>query len=141
MNDDKLGPYVRRRREALSMSQTALASALHVSGSYVNYIESGRRRPSLRLLARIAKELGLDEQKLFRLAHPEAAAILKTKPKTSADAWRKFSGNKAIRARYRVTNRELDILERVNALGEISDPRHFLFILTSIRQSMDDDWP
>jgi transcriptional regulator with XRE-family HTH domain len=140
MNDDKLGPYVRRRREALAMSQTALANALHVSGSYVNYIESGRRRPSLRLLARIAKELGLDEQKLFRLAHPEAAAILRTKPKTT-DAWRKFSTNKAIRARYRISNRELDILERVNALGEISDPRHFLFILTSIRQSMEDDWP
>ena len=35
--------------------------------------------------------------------------------------------------------RELKVLSQVNLLGKIAAPRHFLFILNSIRQAVEEE--
>ena len=74
---NKLGEFIKTRREALGLTQRALAQKLNVEASHVAFIESGRRKPSLKLVARIADTLGLDRQEVLLLAHPEAKALLK----------------------------------------------------------------
>jgi transcriptional regulator with XRE-family HTH domain len=69
---DRFGQLLRRRREALDMTQSDLARKLGVEASYIAFIERGRRKPSLRLVAKIADVIGLDRQRAFVLAHPEA---------------------------------------------------------------------
>jgi len=71
-----LGEMVRNRREGLGLTQRALGQKLGVEGSYVAFIESGRRKPSLRLIARLADILGFDRQQLMILAHPEAKELV-----------------------------------------------------------------
>ena len=41
--------------------------------------------------------------------------------------------------RNQVTKGEMRVLSQVNALGKISSPRHYLFILNAIRQAVDEE--
>lgn len=50
---------LKRYREQKGLTQRELADRAGVSASYVNEIENGRKRPSLRVLNRIAAELGV----------------------------------------------------------------------------------
>jgi transcriptional regulator with XRE-family HTH domain len=58
------------------LTQRALGQKLGVEGSYVAFIESGRRKPSLRLVARLADILDFDRRQLMILAHPEAKELV-----------------------------------------------------------------
>src|SRR5947209_175211 len=112
MNTNQLGKLVRSRREGLGLTQRSLAQKLGVEGSHVAFIESGRRKPSLKLVARIADILGLDRQNLLILAHPEAKALLaeampETPPSKAAPSWQRFIKSHELLARYHVTDREL----------------------------------
>jgi len=51
-NSNQLGETVRSHREGLGLTQRSLAQKLGVEASYVAFIESGRRKPSLKLIAR-----------------------------------------------------------------------------------------
>ena len=51
-NNNHLRETVRSRREGLRLTQRSLAQKLGVEASYVAFIESGRRKPSLKLIAR-----------------------------------------------------------------------------------------
>ena len=51
-NNNHLRETVRSRREGLGLTQRSLAQKLGVEASYVAFIESGRRKPSLKLIAR-----------------------------------------------------------------------------------------
>jgi|SRR6516225_1407882 transcriptional regulator with XRE-family HTH domain len=75
-NTNRLGEVVKGRREGLGLTQRSLALKLGVQASHVAFIEGGRRKPSLKLVARIADSLGLDRKNLLILAHPEAKAFL-----------------------------------------------------------------
>ena len=46
---NKLGEFLKTRREALGLTQRSLAQKLGVEASHVAFIESGRRKPSLKL--------------------------------------------------------------------------------------------
>ncbi len=72
----KLGEFLKARRAALGLTQRSLAQKLGIEASHAAFIESGPRKPSLRLVARIAATLGLDPQELLVLAHPEARVLL-----------------------------------------------------------------
>lgn len=115
-----------------------------MKSSHIGYLEGGRRRPSLALLGRIANVLGLEPKPLFLLAHPEAKELLNAHcPEcncavTHGQAWRNFIGNKALLRRHSITRGELNVLKQVNMLGEITLQRHFLFILNSIRQAVEE---
>jgi transcriptional regulator with XRE-family HTH domain len=139
-----LGKLLQKQRHALGLTQRALAAQLGVKPAHVAYLETDRRRPSLGLLSRIATVLGIDREKLFSLAHPEAsslvAACARPKHQVAKDqAWKEFRYNKALLARHQVRPRELQVLAQVNLLGKVSAPRNFLFILNAIRQAVDEE--
>jgi ribosome-binding protein aMBF1 (putative translation factor) len=48
---NQLGELVRNRRAGLGLTQRSLAQKLGVEASHVAFIESGRRKPSLKRLA------------------------------------------------------------------------------------------
>lgn len=143
MKKKTLGEVLKERREGMGLTQRELAAKLGVKASHVAYLENGRRRPSLSLLSRLANVLSLEKGPLFLLAHPEAKALLCDRaaaPKKGPDnAWRKFTGDRALLNRHKVTARELKVLKQVNLLGRVSSPRQFLFILNSIRQAVEEE--
>jgi transcriptional regulator with XRE-family HTH domain len=136
-NTNQLGERVKIRREGLGLTQRSLAEKLGVEASHVAFIESGRRKPSLKLVARLADILGLNRQNLLLLAHPEAKELItETKSEVRphvAPSWRKFVQNHELLARYNVTDRELRALESLSLLGTVSSSKEFLAILTLIR--------
>ena len=73
---NQLGQLVKNSREGLSLTQHELAEKLGIQASHVSFIESGRRKPSLTLIARLAAILKLDPQHMLVLAHPEAEALV-----------------------------------------------------------------
>jgi len=126
----------RRHREAWGLTQRPLAEKLGVESSHAAFIESGRRKPSLKLVARLGDVLGLDQQDLLIQAHPEAKELIaeakpETRRKTSA-SWQRFIENKQILARYSVTHHDLRPLETLSFLGTVHSAKEFLAILTLI---------
>ena len=107
-NSDRLGETVRIRRQGLGLTQRSLARKLGVEGSHVAFIESGRRKPSLKLIGGLADILGLDRQDLLITAHPEAREIITdTKLETRGNpppSWQRFVENHQLLAHYHVTN-------------------------------------
>ena len=61
---NQVGETVKSRREGLGWTQRSLAEKLGVEASHIAFIESGRRKPSLKLIARLADALGIDRQRL-----------------------------------------------------------------------------
>src|SRR5215469_9793641 len=133
-NTNQLGERVRSRRAGLGLTQRSLAEKLGVEASHVAFIESGRRKPSLKLIGRLADILGLDKQQLLILAHPEAKELIAEakheKPRKGSLSWRRFIGNNELLAHYNVTNRELRALEGLSLLGTVRSAKEFLTILT-----------
>ncbi len=141
-SDSKLAEFLKKRRHTLGLSQRALAEELDVEPSYIAFLESGRRKPSLALLERIATTLRCDHQELFLLAHPEARAMVapkpKPQPKQPAQAWQELMNDRAMLERYQVTSRELHALRQLSLLGYVLSPREFLTILTVIRRPAEE---
>ncbi len=139
-----LGSVLRARRHSLGLTQRELAAQLAVKPAHVAYLELDRRRPSLRLLSRIAQALDLDRERLILLSHPEARSFFGERPTVEPphpkdQAWREFRRNKNLLARHKVSPKELKVLAQVALLGRITTPRSFLFILNSIRQAVEED--
>lgn len=136
-NTNQLGEAVRSRREGLGLTQRGLAQKLGVEASHVAFIENGHRRPSLKLVARLADVLGFDRQNLLILAHPEAKELIaQANQETRAKAtpsWQRFVKNRGLLAHYDVTDRELRALEHLSLLGTVKSAKEFLAILTLIR--------
>jgi len=128
---------LKNTRTALGMTQRQLAARVGIKPSYVAYLETGQRRPSLKLLGRLAEVLALEKTQLFLLAFPEASSLLGSRsrvaPKTPA--WHQFANDKALIARHNIQPSELRVLSQANLLGRITEPRYFLFILNAIRQA------
>jgi transcriptional regulator with XRE-family HTH domain len=134
---NELGEFLKTRREDLRLTQRALAHKLGVEASHVAFIESGRRKPSLKLVARIADTMGLDRQQVLVLAHPEAKALIaptnSEPPKKTTPSWQRFTKDRRLLARYYVTKPELQVLEHLSLLGTVLSAKEFLTILTLIR--------
>ncbi len=141
MKKKTLGGVIKDRREYLRLTQRELATKLGVKASHVAYLENGRRGPSLGLLKRLADVLGVKKEDLFLLAHPEARDLIANgRPQKGApDAWRQFAADRVLQARHDVTPAEMRVLKQVSTLGRVSSPRHFLFILNSIRQAVEEE--
>jgi transcriptional regulator with XRE-family HTH domain len=136
-NTNQLGEMVRTHREGLGFTQRSLAKELGVEASHVAFIESGRRKPSLKLVAKLADALRLDRQDLLILAHPEAKEfIVEAKPEKRpklSPLWQRCMENRGLLARYNVTQHELRALENLSFLGTVRSAKEFLAILTLIR--------
>ena len=63
-----LGTAIKRQRVMIPLTLWELANLSGVSTSHLARIERGERFPSARILRKIAKPLGLDENELFMLA-------------------------------------------------------------------------
>lgn len=139
MDKKTLGKVVKEARDALRLTQRELAASVDVKASHIAYIENNHRRPSLSLLRRLVEALGLDRREVLFLAHPDAKYLIgdsaipgKAK---AGDAWKQFAANHAMLRRHNVSPAELRVLKQVSLLEDVSNPRHFLFILNSIRQA------
>jgi transcriptional regulator with XRE-family HTH domain len=62
-----LGPYMRRRRDELDISLRELAKRLDCSPAFISDIELGRRYPSEKVLADIARVLKVKMEELRAL--------------------------------------------------------------------------
>jgi transcriptional regulator with XRE-family HTH domain len=143
MKKKTLGSMLKDRREFLRLTQRELAAKLGVKASHVAYLENGRRRPSLSLLRRLSTVMGLDSETIFLLAHPEARELITPRDGIPArrpeNAWRNFLKDRSLIARHQIKPSELRVLKQVNLLGRVTSPRHFLFILNSIRQAVEQE--
>ncbi|MFT4282013.1 helix-turn-helix domain-containing protein [Microbacterium sp.] len=62
------GLIVRRRREALGMTQAELGQRSAVTRTYVSALENGHKNPTLETQTRVAEALGIDLSELVREA-------------------------------------------------------------------------
>jgi len=142
MNKKTLGAVIKEGRDALRLTQRGLAEMVGVKASHIAYIENGHRNPSLALLRRLADGLGLNRKELLFLSHPDAKYLMdedEGSVRKRDDAWQQFTSNRAALRRHNVTRAEIKVLKQVSLLEHVSHPRHFLFILNSIRQAGDRD--
>ena len=66
-NDKRLGKKIKRIRKQRKFTQEQLADQVRVTTKYIQYIESAKRIPSLKLLYRIARSLKIKVKDLFLL--------------------------------------------------------------------------
>jgi transcriptional regulator with XRE-family HTH domain len=62
----RFGIALRRRREAVGLSQEALAAAAGVHRNYVGLLERGKQVPSILIVEKLAVALGTTMSSLFR---------------------------------------------------------------------------
>jgi transcriptional regulator with XRE-family HTH domain len=73
-----LNEIIRQQRVTLPLTLQELANKAGVSPSHLGRIERGERFPSARILRKIARPLGFDEEELFTLAgylSPQPSAV------------------------------------------------------------------
>lgn len=61
-----LGKKIQRLRKKKGLTQEELAEMIGFSRVYMGYIEQGRETPSLKMLIKIAKKLGVRVEELFQ---------------------------------------------------------------------------
>lgn len=64
---EKLGAKIRKLRRKKSLTQEKLAEMARIDYSYLNTIENGKRNPSLQIVAKIARALGVRLNELTTL--------------------------------------------------------------------------
>ena len=67
-HNNDLGKIIKQQRVTVPLTLQELAAESSVSSSHLGRIERGERFPSARILRKIAKPLGFDEDELFTLA-------------------------------------------------------------------------
>lgn len=63
--DYRLGRKVQRIRKEKGLTQERLAEKLRVSTTWIGYIETGYRRPNLKMIYKIANALGVKVKDIF----------------------------------------------------------------------------
>jgi len=84
-----LGEIIRQQRVTMPLTLQDLANQARVSPSHLGRIERGERFPSARILRKIAKPLGFEEDELFTLA-----GYLSPQPGTISEAQPSYSGGR-----------------------------------------------
>ncbi|OGN99773.1 MAG: transcriptional regulator [Chloroflexi bacterium RBG_13_51_52] len=77
-NINDLGKILKQQRITVPLTLQELAAESGVSSSHLGRIERGERFPSARILRKIAKPLGFNEDELFTLAgflSPQASGV------------------------------------------------------------------
>ena len=68
----QIGTMIRGLRKKAGLTISQLAELASMDGGFLNYIETGKKAPSLRTLDGIAKGLGVPLSKLFLEAEPRS---------------------------------------------------------------------
>ena len=82
-NGANLGRIIKQQRISVSLTLQELAAKSGVSPSYLGRIERGDRFPSARVLRKIARPLGFNEDELFTLAgyrSPQPSGVAEREP-------------------------------------------------------------
>ena len=131
------GTVIRERRRQLDLTQDEVGKRIKTSTPYIGHLEAGKRHPSEKVVARLSEVLGLESRELFFLANPHARGLLSTAnngPRRSA--WEEFRRDERIRRAHNISADEMDVLERIAAMGEARAARDFIYILNAIRQAL-----
>ncbi len=137
--DDKksFGCIIRARRRELNLTQEELVRRIKTSFPYVGLLETEKRHPSERVVARLADALALDARELFLLANPGTTRLISEEPECNGtSAWEAFRKNESFHRLHNISEPELQALSQVALLGNVRSPRDFLFILNTIRQAL-----
>jgi transcriptional regulator with XRE-family HTH domain len=73
--NNRFGVLVRERRRELGMTQANLAFAIGISSSHLARIETGKRKPSPKMLDRLMGELELPVSSITDVVLPESTYI------------------------------------------------------------------
>jgi len=132
------GAVIRERRRQLDLTQEDVARRIKTSTPYIGHLESGKRHPSEKVIARLSEVLGLQSRELFFLANPRARDLLSTANRDGArrSAWEEFRHDERLRRAHNINPEEMDVLARVAAMGEARAPRDFVYILNAIRLAL-----
>ncbi len=91
----KIGSHVRKKREALGLNQAELANELGVTHQHVSRIELEQVAPSLEMLLKLSRRLGVTTDYLLtgqQATPPDAAGAIRAAPDISATAKRHLVG-------------------------------------------------
>lgn len=132
----QFGSLIRDRRRELDMKQDEVARRIGVTAGCIANLEGGTRRPSEKLVAKLADVLALDARELFLYTVPKIACFLSI-PKISGEesAWDRFLTDQVLRDTYNITDEEMEMLSRVALMGDVRSSQDFVFILKSIRRA------
>ena len=83
-----IGARIRDAREKANLSQKALAENVGISGAAINQFESGKKKPSSTVLARLAVELGVSTDFLLGASDDQSIFV----SNNVAAAFRDFKG-------------------------------------------------
>ena len=118
-----------RRRKSLGASKRRV----HTSAIWNWEI----RHPSRQIVLKLSEALKLDPRDMFLLVNPGVNSIISEQQKSNATpAWNAFVKDAKARKIYKITDHEMEILSEVAKMGEVRDPRDFVFILIIIRQAL-----
>lgn len=155
MSDAPVGHRIRQRRQAMGLTQSALAQRLGISASYLNLIEHDRRSARGGLVRRLADALSIDPVALSgaaesrvegALAEASGDPVLADSGFDAAEAERLVAAAptsaRALLALYRqycaLGQQVADLAERVDQNPVIADLSHqILTTITSIRSSAE----
>ena len=63
--DYRLGRKIQKIRKSEGITQEQLAERLRVSTTFIGYVETGYRRPNLKMIYKIARALGVKVKDVF----------------------------------------------------------------------------
>lgn len=131
------GRVLRERRRQLNLTQVEVARLINTSVPYIGHLEAGKRHPSRQIVVKLSKALGFDARDLFLLANPQVGVLISERQKSNGtSAWNAFAKDVTFQKIHNITDQEMETLSRVAKMGEVREPRDFIFILSTIRQAL-----
>src|SRR5271163_49291 len=104
------GAVIRERRRQLDLTQEDVATRIKTSTPYIGHLESGKRHPSEKVIARLSEVLGLQSRELFFLANPRTRDLLNTANSGGRrSAWGEFRHDERIRRALSISAEEMDV--------------------------------
>jgi putative transcriptional regulator len=137
--DNSLGRLLGIRRKGLHLTQRSLAEKVGVTASYIAFLESGRRKPSLKVAIRLSDVLDLDRRKLLVLAHPEAKLFVAPRARSLPSRDMKPNSSRSAAERRlvacgEIAERDLQILQQLSLLGKTFSAKQLIEILRLIHE-------
>jgi hypothetical protein len=84
-------------------------------------------------VVQFSKALRLDARDLFLLANPNIGILISERQKSDGtSAWNALVKD----VTHNITAQEMETLSRVAKMGEVREPRDFIFIMSTIRQAL-----
>jgi transcriptional regulator with XRE-family HTH domain len=132
------GAAIRERRRQLDLTQEEVGTRIGTSTPYIGHLESGKRHPSEKVIARLSEVLGLPSRDLFFLANPRARDLINERHNDRRrGSWEEFRRDARMRRAFHISAEEMELLARIADMGEVRAPRDFVYILNSVRQALE----